>query len=84
MQATVTSHVRALPLRHGIRVQPSGRLPYQCEQDQIVLYWQGFLQPQSTLDAVIQCMNIIIINITIIIKFGRRHALFTDRRQIIE
>ena len=27
MQATVTSHVRALPLHHGIRVQPSGRLP---------------------------------------------------------
>jgi len=27
VQATVTSHVRALALQHGIRMQPSCRLP---------------------------------------------------------
>ena len=42
----MTSHVRTLPLHHGIRVQPSGQAVYhQCEPHQMVLYWQGFLQP---------------------------------------
>jgi len=45
--ATVTSHVRALPLHHGIRGNHLA-IYHQCEPDQMVFYWQGSCSPRAS------------------------------------
>ena len=56
MQAAVTSHVRDLSLHHGIRKQPSGRLPPErTRPDDSFSGWNS-CRLQSAVDAVIQCV----------------------------